>query len=67
MTRITVNGEVREVPDHLDVASLVELLGVEPKGLAVAVDRTVVPRHAWSATVLAEDARVELLVPSPGG
>lgn len=67
MTRITVNGEARVVPDGSTIASLVELLGVEPRGVAVAVDRTVVPRQAWSTTTLAEDARVELLVPAPGG
>lgn len=67
MTQITVNGEAREVPDGASVLALVELLGLEPRGLAVAVDRTVVPRQAWSTTTLQEDSRVELLVPAAGG
>lgn len=67
MTQITVNGEAREVPDGASVLALVELLGLEPRGLAVAVDRTVVPRQAWSTTTLQEDSRVELLVAAAGG
>jgi sulfur carrier protein len=67
VTQITVNGEAREVPDGASVLALVELLGLEPRGLAVAVDRTVVPRQAWSTTTLQEDSRVELLVPAAGG
>jgi sulfur carrier protein len=67
VTQITVNGEAREVPDGASVLALVELLGLEPRGLAVAVDRTVVPRQAWSTTTLQEDSRVELLVAAAGG
>jgi sulfur carrier protein len=67
VSSITVNGEPREVPDDLSVAGLLELLGVDQRGIAVAVDRTVVPRRAWSTTKLGDHARVELLVPAPGG
>ncbi len=66
---VQLNGEWRDVPDDATVADAVELLGVPlgARGVAVALDREVVPRGAWAETPLAAGARVEILTAIQGG
>jgi sulfur carrier protein len=64
---LTVNGAVTEVDPDATVASLVKLLGRDPRGVAVAVNEAVVPRRAWSATALRPGDRVEVLRAAQGG
>jgi sulfur carrier protein len=65
--RLSVNGEVTDVAEDLTVAALVELVAPAARGVAVSVDREVVPRSQWAATALAEGARVEVLAATAGG
>jgi sulfur carrier protein len=63
---ITVNGEPRELTGTVD--ELLDALGVAARrGLAVAVDATVVPRGAWSSTRVEDGARVEIVTAVQGG
>lgn len=66
---IRLNGDERELPDGATVAAAVALLDVteDSRGVAVAVDREVVPRGAWSETVLADGAQVEVVMAIQGG
>ena len=66
---VTVNGDPAELPDGATVATVVERLELPGagRGVAVAVDREVVPRTAWDATALAEGARVEVVHAVQGG
>ena len=45
--KVIVNDEPVEVDDQTTVASLLERLGFPEKGIAVAVDWTVLPRSQW--------------------
>jgi len=66
--RVRVNGEERELATGTTVADVVAaLVGREPRGVAVALDREVVPRGAWPATELAEGQEVEVLEAVAGG
>jgi sulfur carrier protein len=66
---VSVNGRPRELPPGATVASVVALLTSAPdgRGVAVAVEGEVVPRGAWSATQLADGARVEVVAAVQGG
>jgi sulfur carrier protein len=66
---IRLNGTDRELPDGTTIAAAIELLDVPPdaRGVAVAVDREVVPRGAWSTTVLPDGATVEVVMAIQGG
>lgn len=66
---VRLNGEERELSDGATVLSVLALLDVTPdaRGIAVAVDRTVVPRGAWEATALADGAQVEVVTAIQGG
>lgn len=67
--RVRLNGAWREVADGATVADAVRLLGVEPdtRGVAVALDREVVPRGEWATTPLPSGASVEVLTAIQGG
>ncbi len=64
---VTVNGERRLVPSGTTVAALVHELAGGAPGIAVALDREVVPRSAWDEVVVPEGARVEVVAAASGG
>jgi len=67
MSTIRVNGK----DEALAAATVAELLlarGIErPKGVAVALNGSVVPRTAWQETRLASGDVVEIVRPFGGG
>jgi len=64
---LLVNGEPRAVPAGCTVASLVELLGLAGRRVAVAINRNVVPRSAFESRRLASGDRIEILEAVGGG
>jgi thiamine biosynthesis protein ThiS len=58
---IVVNGETREVHPGDTIADLVRALDLDPEHLAIELDRRIVRRAAWSSTVLAEGATLEIV------
>lgn len=66
--KIRVNGQERDVSHGATVASLLAELGLETRmGVAVAVDRSVVPRRDHATTALREGADVEVIRAVGGG
>jgi sulfur carrier protein len=64
---ISVNGERRRIEPGTALDTLVKSLTAAPSGVAAALNETVVPRAQWTATVLAEGDRVEVLTAVQGG
>ncbi len=64
---VSVNGAGVEVADGLTVAGLLDHLGQDGRGVAVAVGEEVVPRSTWARVVLRPGDRVEVLVAAQGG
>ncbi|MEC4018940.1 sulfur carrier protein ThiS [Streptomyces sp. H27-D2] len=64
---LSVNGEPRELTAGLTLDRLVETLSSAPRGVAAALNETVVPRGRWADTVLADGDRVEVLTAVQGG
>jgi sulfur carrier protein len=64
--KVTVNDEAVEVDERTTVAALLEDLGFPEKGIAVAVDWSVLPRSQWE-TRLSDGARVEVVTAVQGG
>lgn len=63
---MTVNGERRDLAP-MTVAELLEVLAVNPRGVAVAVDGEVVTRSTWNTVTINNDAVVEILTAAAGG
>jgi sulfur carrier protein len=66
---IYLNGDSRDDVCRQTVASLLQVLDLEPdaRGIAVAVDGEVVPRAGWSNFAIPDGARVEVLTAMQGG
>src|SRR5262245_8194000 len=56
-----LNGEPREFPGDLTVATLVERLGMKPDRVAVELNLEIVPRSNWQATALKDGDRLEVV------
>ncbi|OBI43716.1 thiamine biosynthesis protein ThiS [Mycobacterium kyorinense] len=63
---IIVNAEQVEIEDQTTVAALLQSLGYPDRGIAVALDRAVLPRSDW-ATTLSDGARLEVVTAVQGG
>ena len=66
---LTVNGEPVEVAPGTTIADLVARVteADDPKGVAVAVDRCVVPRSEWATTPTRAGTLVEVVSAAAGG
>jgi sulfur carrier protein len=64
--KVTVNDEAVELDEQTTVAGLLATLGIPDKGIAVAVDWTVLPRSQWELP-LADGAKVEVVTAVQGG
>lgn len=65
--RVTVNGQDRSVSSLLSIDDLVSSLVPARRGVAVAVNGTVVPRSTWAEVALADGDTVEVLTAAQGG
>jgi thiamine biosynthesis protein ThiS len=59
--RLHINGEQREFPDGLSVASLVAQLGMKPDRVAVELNLEIVPRTQWETTTLQDGDKLEVV------
>lgn len=60
---VVVNGEAQDVPANCTVGTLAP----DERGVAVAVNREIVPRSRWYKAQLVEGDRVEILEAAQGG
>lgn len=65
--RVIVNGAERALDEGATVSELLEQLGMNRDGVAVAVDRSVVPRSQHDQRVLVDGAKIEVIRAVGGG
>ncbi|HEX3732717.1 MAG TPA: sulfur carrier protein ThiS [Mycobacteriales bacterium] len=65
--QIVVNGAPTELADATTVDQLVSNVAKRPQGIAVAVNRSIIPRSQWRDTQLRDHDQVEVLTAAPGG
>ncbi len=63
---ITLNGVDQE---HVreSVRDLLTRLGIEPRGIAVAIDGEIVRRSDWEATPVVDESVIEIVTAVAGG
>lgn len=64
---IHLNGETREIPDHLTLLGLVAHLGLEPGWVVAEHNVVAVDRSAWDSLDLSPGDQVELVRFMGGG
>jgi sulfur carrier protein len=66
---VHVNGELVTVAADGTIAAVVAQIteSSDPKGIAVAVDRCVIPRSEWDSTPVRAGTRIEVVTAAAGG
>jgi len=67
MIDIEVNGEPRKVATWTTLQELVEQLELGEQSVALAVNRSVVPRQVWRSHVLLAQDKIEIVRAIGGG
>lgn len=65
--QIQLNGKDHELPESSTVADLIVGLEIEPRQVAVELNRAIVTRDQRPQTILADGDRVELVTLVGGG
>jgi sulfur carrier protein len=64
---VIVNGVAHDNPSVCNVVELLAEMGVDPRGVAVALNGEVVRRSKWEATQIHPSDRVEIVTAVAGG
>lgn len=67
MMEIELNGEVRSVPSQHSLNELIDALSLTGQALALAVNRSVVPRQQWPQRLLQPRDKVDIVRAIGGG
>ena len=59
--RIKINGEPRDVADESYLSDLVGELSLTPERVAIELNKEVVRRNDWAATLITEGDRIEIV------
>ncbi|NTW34766.1 MAG: sulfur carrier protein ThiS [Syntrophobacteraceae bacterium] len=59
--RVKVNGKEMQFEDQMSIAGLLESLGVNPKGVAVERNLTIVDRDRYVAEAIQEGDSIEII------
>ena len=65
--KVTVNNKAVELPDGATLAEALTAVAIEPRGIAVALNDTVVPKDKLVATPLSESDRILVIKAFYGG
>jgi len=67
VVRAVVNGVQEDLAPGATVADVVRMLCPNEQGVAVALDREVLPRSLWSTVTIVEGQHVEIVSAMAGG
>jgi sulfur carrier protein len=65
--KITINGELREIPDGLTVAALLGHLEMTAERVAIEHNLDILPRAKWQETAVQPNDRFEIVHLVGGG
>jgi sulfur carrier protein len=65
--KLLLNGEPTNTPESLSVADFLDRLGLPRKGIAVELNREIVPKSEYGAIRLSEGDRLEIVQFVGGG
>ncbi|HUO35046.1 MAG TPA: sulfur carrier protein ThiS [Candidatus Acidoferrum sp.] len=65
--KVTINGELREIPDGLTVRRLLEHLEMRVERVAVERNLEILPRAKWNMTAVEANDRYEIVQLVGGG
>ena len=67
MIKVSVNGEIKELPKGLNVSQMIEALNYKTEGFAVAINTTFVSIKSYEETIIKDGDTIDILAPVQGG
>ncbi len=67
MLAVEINGQPREIPDHLNIRTLLAHLGVDSQRVAVELNREIIRKAQWDTTPIENGAKIEIVMFVGGG
>lgn len=67
MLQITLNKKIMNIESGTTLSQLFDLLELDTRGCAVAIDNQIVPRTQWTLTELKSDVDINLFQAIAGG
>jgi sulfur carrier protein len=64
---VSINGELRQVPPGRSVAALLQWLELPSERVAVELNKDLVRKRDWTATIVTAGARIEIVEFVGGG
>ncbi len=64
---ITVNGEAKDIPYGSTIETLLMILDISPNGIAVEMNKQVVPKTRHNVTFLRDEDNIEIIQMVGGG
>ena len=58
---VLINGEIREVPESVNLSALLELFSLPSQRVAVELNRSVVRKADWETVILSEGDKIEVI------
>jgi sulfur carrier protein len=65
--KVSINGEIKELKDGLNICQMIEELNYKQKGFAVAVNTTFVSIKKYEETIIKDGDTIDILAPVQGG
>ncbi|HEV3042174.1 MAG TPA: sulfur carrier protein ThiS [Candidatus Angelobacter sp.] len=59
--KLQINGDQRDFPENLTIATLVEHLGMKADRVAVELNLQIVPRTQWTSASLKDGDKLEIV------
>lgn len=59
--KVTINGEIKQLESEVSLSRLLELFSLPSQRVAVEVNREVVRKQAWDATIVQDNDRIEVV------
>ena len=64
---VNINGEARQLPSEVTVATLIEEMGLTGKRIALERNGVIVPRSTFTTQRLSQSDKLEIVVAVGGG
>ncbi|MDP2689009.1 MAG: sulfur carrier protein ThiS [Deltaproteobacteria bacterium] len=65
--KVKINGTVKEIDEGATLEGLLDLFGIKRQGIAVELNREIVPKRAHGQTLLKDGDAVEVVRMAGGG
>ena len=67
MIKVSINGEIKELRENLNIKEMIEALEYKQKGFAVAVNTTFISIKSYESTTINDGDTIDILAPVQGG